>query len=195
MINNADIQKNKELDARRELRKIYEGRVIEVCQETFFFEGEIPFKADIILHPGAAVILPILDNGMLLLIKQWRRAAGEILIEAPAGVLEAGEPKIACAMRELQEETGYSAKTITPFGKILSAPGFCNEVLYLFLAEGLVENPLPKDEHEAIDLLVVSLKEALELIDSGEIWDAKTIVLILRYAKTLQNLKSDGVKF
>jgi ADP-ribose pyrophosphatase len=183
MINNADIQKDKELLSRKELRKIYEGRVIQVCQETFFFEGESPFKADIVLHPGAAVILPILDDGSLLLIKQWRRAVSEILIEAPAGVLEAGEPKIACAMRELQEETGYSAQKMIPLGRVLSAPGFCNEVLYLFLAEGLVENPLPKDEHEAIDLMAISLQDALAMIDSGEICDAKTIVLIFRYAR------------
>jgi len=179
----AEDQKNKEVHSKRELRQIHQGRIINVCQETFFFEGEKPFKTDLIVHPGAAVILPILDDGTLLLIRQWRRAVGEILIEAPAGVIEVGEPKIECAMRELQEETGYSAERLTSMGRILSAPGFCSETLYLFLAEGLAKNPLPKDEHEAIDLMPLFLEEALAMIESGEICDAKTIVLILRYAK------------
>ncbi len=184
-MNYAEGQKNKELQCKRELRQIHQGRIIEVNQETFHFEGEKPFKADIVFHPGAAVILPVMDDGRVLLIKQWRRAVEEILIEAPAGVLETGEPKSACAMRELQEETGYSAKKLTFMGRIVSAPGFCSEILYLFLAEGLIPNPLPKDEHEAIDLMPLSLKEALAMVESGEISDGKTIVLILRYARML----------
>ncbi len=174
-------QKLKELHSRRESQLIYEGRIITVRQETFFFEGEKPFKADLVLHPGAAVILPINAKGEFVLIKQWRRAAGEILIEAPAGTLEPGEPTIECALRELREETGYAAKTLTQIGKIYSAPGFCSEILHLFTAEGLIEDPLPKDEHEEIDLFVVSPERAVDMIKTGEICDGKTIVLILRY--------------
>ncbi|MBS3904144.1 MAG: NUDIX hydrolase [Simkania sp.] len=178
-------QKHKELRSQKTSQLFYEGRVITVCQETFFFEGEQPFKTDLILHPGAATVLPIDDRGELLLIKQWRRASGDILIEAPAGILETHETVAECAMRELREETGFAATTLTQIGKIYTAPGFCNEVLHLFIAEGLVEDPLPKDTHENIDLFSVSLTNALDMIETGVICDAKTIVLILRYARSL----------
>ncbi len=181
-MNLAEKQKNKELRCQKKSHKAYQGRFISVREDTYLFENEAPFTSDVVLHPGATVILPIQEDGKLLLIKQWRRTIQEILIEAPAGMLDPGEPIIECAMRELREETGYSAKKLTPMGKIWTAPGFCNEVLHLFLAEGLSKSPLPKDAHEAIDLFPVKLEDAIEMIESGEITDAKTTVLILRYS-------------
>jgi ADP-ribose pyrophosphatase len=86
----------------------------------------------------------------------------------------------------LQEETGYSAKNIEPIGKIYSAPGFCNEVLYLFIAKGLIHDPLPQDEHEGIDPFPLFIDQALKMVETGEICDAKTVVLLLRYASTLK---------
>lgn len=184
----AEKQKNSELHCKRESRLVHQGRILSVSQETFYLEGHSPHKADLVTHPGAAVILPIMDDGRVLLIKQWRRAVSEILIEAPAGTLDPGEPVAECAMRELQEETGYSAKCLDPIGKIYSAPGFSNEALYLFIAKGLIHNPLPPDEHEWIDPFPLFLDQALNMVESGEICDAKTVVLLLRYAKLLKAL-------
>jgi ADP-ribose pyrophosphatase len=154
-----------------------------VRQDVYQWEGEPPHACDLVLHPGAVAILPIAADGRLLLIRQWRRAVGEILIEIPAGILEKGEEAAACANRELQEETGFRAKTLVPIGSLYTAPGFCNEKIHLYLASDLEESPLPPDAHEAIDLHTVSLEEALDLIETNRIIDAKTIAAVLRYAR------------
>ena len=182
----AEQQKSREFHCKRENHLVHQGRIISVSQETYFIDGDKPFVADVVSHPGAAVILPIMDDGRILLIKQWRRAVAQILIEAPAGTLEMGEPAIECAMRELREETSYSANTIEPMGKIYSAPGFSSETLFLFVAKGLFHAPLPLDEHEAIDPFPLFIDQALKMVESGEICDAKTVVLLLRYREKMR---------
>jgi ADP-ribose pyrophosphatase len=161
---------------------VHKGRVISLRTDTLQKEGEKEKKWDIVIHPGAVVILPITKEGHLLLVKQWRRAAEKILIELPAGTLEEGEPPLECAKRELQEETGFRAEKWTALGGFFSAPGFCNEYLHLYLALDLTESYLEPDETEAIDLLSVDIKTALKMIEQNEICDAKTILGILRYA-------------
>ena len=96
---------------------------------------------EVVTHPGAAAILPIDEEGNLVLIKQWRHAVREILIEVPAGVLEKGEEPIICAQRELQEETGYKAHKLSPLGGFFTASGFCNEYIFLFLAKDFRKLP------------------------------------------------------
>lgn len=170
-------QKDLEKKLHTETVVVYQGRIVNLQLE-ILSSGK---KFEIVKHGGAVVILPILPDGKLLLVQQWRRAVNEITIELPAGTLEKEEEPLVCAQRELREETGYRAKNITSLGGFYSAPGFCDEYLHLFVAEDLEHDPLPSDDGEMIDLLTVSKEEAKNLIETNQIHDAKTIVGILRY--------------
>jgi ADP-ribose pyrophosphatase len=174
-----------EKQAKVQSKLIYQGHTLSLRVDTFSVSGEPPRNWDIIQHPGAVTVLPINDQGELLLVKQWRRAAEKILIELPAGGLEIGESPQACAQRELQEETGFKAADLISLGGFYSAPGFCTEYLHFFLARNLSPSTLPSDDGEGIDLLVVSLDNALKMIDNGTICDLKTIAGIFRYQRWL----------
>lgn len=174
------IQRDKERENLVDSRWVYRGRIINLRLDTYQLDHKTKI-AEIIQHPGAVAIVPIDPKGRLLLVQQWRRAAGEIMIEIPAGTLEEKEQPDACAFRELQEETGFAAKTLIPLGGFFSAPGFCSEYLHLFLAKDLYPSPLPPDDDEMIDLLPVTLPEAIRLIEENKIRDVKTIAGILRY--------------
>jgi ADP-ribose pyrophosphatase len=144
---------------------------------------------DLVTHPGAVVIVPVTEQGEILLIEQWRRAAKQILLELPAGTRDQGEDIGTCAQRELREETGYRARKWVPLGGFFSAPGFCTEYLHLFIGKDLVLDPLPHDEDEAIDLCRYPLEETLKMIESGAICDAKTIAGLFRYDRWLKTQK------
>jgi len=161
----------------------YQGRLISVQSEWIQDENNHVHKYDIVLHPGAVVIIPIHHDGQIHLIKQWRRAAATILVELPAGTLEPGEEPLLCAQRELQEEIGYKAKKMTSLGGFFTAPGFCNEYLHLFLAEELLPSSLQGDDSEKIDPCLLSLEKSLDWIETGRIQDAKTICGIYRYLR------------
>jgi ADP-ribose pyrophosphatase len=163
-------------------QEIYKGRTITVRTDTLQ-KGEKTLKWDIVVHPGAVVLVPVTANQELVFVKQWRRALEKQMIELPAGTLEHQEPAADCAQRELREETGYRAGQIIPMGGFYSAPGFCTEYLHLFLALDLIPDPLPADDDEGIDLLLLSLDQVDEMIESGEICDAKTIAGVHRYAQ------------
>lgn len=174
------IQRDKERDGLVDTQWIYKGRIVQLKLETYQWDHHTKV-AEIVHHPGAVVILPIDPEGRILLVQQWRRAAQEILIELPAGTLEKNEDPVTCAKRELQEETGFSAKKIKSLGGFFSAPGFCDEYLHLFLAEDLYPSPLPPDDDEMIDLLPLTMNEAKKMIEQNKIRDAKTIAGLLRY--------------
>lgn len=159
----------------------YKGKLISVRSDRIQDSQGRVHQYDIVLHPGAAVMIPIHEGGKIHLVKQWRRASQEILIELPAGTLENNENPLHCAQRELQEEIGYKAKKMTSLGGFFTAPGFCNEYLHLFLAEELIESPLIGDDSDKIDPCLLSLEEALDWIEQGKIKDAKTICGIYRY--------------
>ncbi len=180
-------QKALEATAKVDSNEVYRGVLFSVKQDILHFEELPPHQWDTIIHPGAVAIIPVTKDGNLLLIQQWRRAVEKIIYEIPAGTLDKGEAPLICAQRELQEETGFKATTLTPLGGFYSAPGFCTEYLHLFVASGLSPSPLAGDDHEAIDVLEVPLKNALEMIDSNVIDDAKTITGILRYERWARN--------
>jgi ADP-ribose pyrophosphatase len=150
-------------------------------QEVTIKKPDGEYTRTIVKHPGAVVIVAIDENGKLILERQWRYAAGKIILELPAGTLDKDEDPQDCAQRELQEETGYKAAKIRKIGGFYSAPGFCSEYLSLFLAEDLQPSPLPPDAHEDIETVRLTLDEAVELIKNGTIYDAKTIAGILQY--------------
>ncbi|HHT90318.1 MAG: NUDIX hydrolase [Bacillota bacterium] len=133
-------------------------------------------------HPGAAATL-VVQDGRVLLVEQYRPAAGRHMLELPAGTIDRSEPPIDCAQRELQEETGYTAEHWEPLGHLYPTPGYTNEILYLFLASGLEKGEQHLDEGEDIRVRWVPLSEVEELIDHGGINDAKTIIAVLKYIR------------
>jgi ADP-ribose pyrophosphatase len=167
--------------------KLYEGRVITLCRDTYLNPEGQPRHWDVVVHPGAVVLIPITPEQKLLFVKQWRRPIDKITLELPAGTLEKHEQPLLCAQRELQEETGYRAQEIIPLGGFYSAPGFCSEYLHLFLALNLEEAPLVSDdEEEEIDLVSLSFDEVAEWIEEQKIEDVKSIAGFYRYAKWLK---------
>jgi ADP-ribose pyrophosphatase len=135
----------------------------------------------VIVHPGAAVILPLLDDGSVVLIRNRRIATGQTLLELPAGTLEPPEPPIECARRELEEETGYRAARLVELLRFYSAPGFCNELLHAFVATGLTPGRTALEAGEQIETEPQPFEDALRAIRDGRIIDAKTIATLLYY--------------
>lgn len=179
-MNNAEQKRAQEKAAKKETRFIHHGKVLTIRQDILEYDGHT-HQFEIIQHPGAVAILPLLDANTVILVSQWRRAAGDILLEIPAGTLEKEEDPFLCAQRELQEEIGYYARSLTPFGGFYTAPGFCTEYIHLFLGKDLEEKKLEAEDDEGIDVVSLSLDKALSLIESKKIIDAKTIAALYQY--------------
>jgi ADP-ribose pyrophosphatase len=156
---------------------LYKGKVFDhQVDEIQYDSGNKAFR-EIAIHPGGAVVVPIKDDGKIILVKQFRYPLQKKLIEFPAGKLEIGEDPLVCATRELEEETGYKAKKIKKLGEIYTAPGYCTEILYIYSATGLTVGNYNREEGEqGMEILDLSIAEIEAMIISGEINDAKTIV-------------------
>lgn len=141
---------------------------------------------EMVRHPGGAAALPVLADGRVILIRQFRPAAGGMVWEIPAGRLECGEDPADCIRRELEEEIGYRPGEVEPLCSTLSAIGFCNERIYLYLARQLTPVPAAPEEDEFIEPVVMTLDEALDLLDQGAIVDAKTQLALLLAARRFQ---------
>jgi ADP-ribose pyrophosphatase len=150
-----------------------------VSQKVQLPDGKIIEKG-FLNHPGAVAIVPLVENGDVILINQYRTPIGGMLLEIPAGTLEHGEDPRHCAERELQEEIGYFPGTLTQLGEFFVAPGVSNEKMYLFVASNLRPSQLEGDIDEVIELRQMPLEDARALIATGEIHDAKTIIGLLR---------------
>ncbi len=142
------------------------------------------YVRETVQHPGAVVILPILDDARVCLIRNYRVAVAQTLIELPAGTLEPGEDPAVTARRELEEETGYRARRIEPLLAFYMSPGILNERMHAYLATGLTKGPAAPEAGEEIEPLVVTWDEATGMARSGEIQDAKTLVALLYYEKS-----------
>lgn len=166
-----------------DVERIYSGRLfdLDVCQVRLG-NGKA-HKREIIRHPGATAIVAVDSEGKLLLVRQYRVASDSVMWEIPAGTRDGDEPPDECAIRELQEETGYKPGKLESLGAFYVAPGYTTEYIYLFLATDLTESSLPGDDDENIQLERLTLAEALAMIERGEIVDAKTIIGLLRYAR------------
>ncbi len=137
---------------------------------------------EVALHNGGAVVVPITDQGKIVFVRQYRYPLNEWLLELPAGKLDKGEDPLKCAARELEEETGYTANKIIKLGRICTTPGFCTEILHLYLATGLTEGEHKREEGEqGMEVFQYSIDETTKLINDGKIIDAKTICGINLY--------------
>jgi ADP-ribose pyrophosphatase len=166
--------------------QVHSGRVFDLRVEEVELPGGRRTKLDLIRHPGAAVVLPLLDTGDVALVRQYRHAAGgEWLLEVPAGTLERGEEPAACAERECAEEAGYRPRTLVPLGFLWTTPGFTDEKIWVFLGRDLEPAPRALDEDENLSVEQLPLAEALRLALSGGIDDGKSIVALTRAAAYL----------
>ncbi len=147
----------------------------------------------VIRHPGAAAVVPFLSDREVLLIRQYRYAAGGVIWEVPAGKLDPGEDPLACAGRELAEETGYRAGRIEPLAGVLTTPGFTDEVIHLFAAFDLEPVGQTLQADEVIELCPMPLERALELVWSGELRDAKSALALIHAARRIGALGALGV--
>jgi ADP-ribose pyrophosphatase len=162
---------------------VFSGRVLDVAVEKHQMPDGRQSSFEIIRHPGGAAVLPILPDGRVLLIRQYRPAIGTMLYEIPAGRLEPGETAQDCAGRELIEEAGFAAAQLMPLGGFWSTPGFCDEYIHLFLGRELVAGEQNLEPDELIELCPMALADALHKIDGGEIQDSKTLMALLLYQK------------
>ncbi len=167
--------------------RIYSGRVVNLeVSEVELPDGKHQ-KREIIRHVGASAVVALDDDNRLLLVRQYRVAADKVMLEIPAGLLNPAEDPMAAAVREFQEETGYKPTNIQPLGGFHTAPGYTTEYIHLYFATGLVESRLTGDEDEFIEVERLTFDEAMSLINTGEITDAKTIIALLLVAQRLGN--------
>ncbi|MCM3735931.1 NUDIX hydrolase [Bacillus cytotoxicus] len=159
---------------------IFAGRVIKVRVDEVVLPNGETSKREIVNHPGAVAIIVITDDGKIVLVEQYRKAMEKALVEIPAGKLEQGEKPEVTAIRELEEETGYICDNMELITSFYTSPGFADEIVYVYEATGLKkkEDKADLDEDEFVELMEVSLEEALQLIKEQRIHDAKTMFAI-----------------
>jgi len=168
-------------------RRVYAGNVVRLDVDTVRFPDGSTGELEIIRHPGAAAVVPCASDPAgrdptILMIRQFRHAAGGPLWEIPAGTLAPGEAPEMCARRELREETGVAAERIERLASIYTTPGFTDEVIHLFWAQGLTPGESARERDEFIEVVPQPLSQVLTGIREGEIRDAKTVVAILYMA-------------
>ncbi|OQW56886.1 MAG: ADP-ribose pyrophosphatase [Nitrospira sp. ST-bin4] len=168
-------------------RNIYTGKVVTLNIDTVTLPNGATIDLETIRHPGAAAVVPVKDDGTVVLIRQFRHAAGGFIYEIPAGKLQPGEDPLHCASRELEEEVGYRAASFELLTSIFTAPGFADEVIHVYKATGLTKGRQQLDPDEVLDIIEMPLAEAVNKIEDGTIRDAKTIVgLQAVYLRTYQ---------
>jgi ADP-ribose pyrophosphatase len=167
-----------------EKQLIYKGKKVQL--EVHRLENEETNREvtrEVVVHPGAVVVLPVMEDGRVLMIRNHRYSIQQVLIELPAGTLEKGEDPMNCAGRELLEETGYLANKLQRIGSFFSSPGILTEKLYAFAAYHLEKKVSALEEDEEIEIMPVLFDDALKMIDTAEIIDGKTIATLLMYER------------
>lgn len=171
-------------------KEVYQGVIFNITSDEVEIKGNV-YRRDVVHHSGGVGILAIRQN-QVLLVSQYRYAIQKSTYEIPAGKLEQGEDPYTCGMRELEEESGYTTKTLHSLCELYSTPGFCNEKIYLYWTNQLqkVEHPLHMDEDEEIEIAWYTIDEALKMVHTGVIQDAKTMIAI-QFAKLTLDHQSD----
>lgn len=160
--------------------KIFDGCIISVFKDTVTLPDGKTATREVVRHRGATCVVPITDEGEILAVRQYRYAIGQVTLEIPAGKLDPSESPESCALRELAEETGMTAKRLISLGKTYTSVGFCDEVIHMYAATGLTPHDLTPDEDEFLTLAAIPKETFREMILSGEITDAKTIAAVLK---------------
>ena len=162
---------------------VYDGVLLHVQQDTVKLPNGHETIREWVRHPGASAVLPILPGGDIVLVKQYRYPVGKVTLEVPAGKLDKNEDPINCAIRELEEETGFVADKIKKLTTIATTVGFSDEVIHLYVAEDLSAGKFNPDDDEFINVVKMPFAEALKKIETGEIFDVKTIISILMHER------------
>ena len=157
-------------------KSIYTGIVINLNIDTVTLPNGLTVDLEVVRHPGAAAVVPLKDDGTVILIRQFRHAAGGFIYEIPAGKLYPGEDPRVCAARELEEEIGYRAGRLDLLSSIFTAPGFTDEVIHIYRATELTAGRQHLDRDEVLEVIEMPLSEAIRMIETGAIRDAKSIV-------------------
>ena len=165
---------------------LYTGKVFSLQRDTVIEPGGVRAERDIIVHPGSVVVLPIFEDGRVLLIRQYRHSVGEFLWELVAGRKEPNETPAVGARRELLEETGYTAKRLRKLCRVIPTPGFVNEWMWIYAAEQLVLGPAQPEEDEKITPRKFTWKQVDSMIERGTLHDAKSIVGLLYFLRYAQ---------
>ena len=160
---------------------VFEGRVFRLVRKIVKLPNGKTSTRDLIVHPGAAAMIPIDAEGRILMVRQFRKAAGKEMIELPAGTLDPGESVRACVQRELQEEIGFKAKKLRRLISYYPAAGYTTEVIHIFVAKDLVPSQQDADSDEFLEVVPMRLEKILDGIRRGKINDSKTIIGILYY--------------
>ena len=169
---------------------LFTSRVFKVVKKFITGRSGKQLERHIVVHPGAVAVLPILNDGRIVMIRQHRVAVDAELIELPAGTLEPNESPVSTARRELIEETGYTAKNVSQITSFYTSPGFMREEMFLFKATDLIPGPTDMEDGEKIVTVIATLEEAMAMIARGEIKDAKTIIGLYWYNNQLRNSKN-----
>jgi ADP-ribose pyrophosphatase len=161
------------------MKTVYTGPVFSIESGTLSEPGGVRARRDIIRHSGSVAVLPVHDDGRVILIRQYRCAYAKQVIELPAGRIDKGETPLQAAKRELREEVGLGARRWERLLKILPSPGFCDETVTIYRAQGFFASLAEPDPDERIEILTMPRREALRLLEAGRIEDAKTVVALL----------------
>lgn len=163
----------------KDTRELYQSRVFTLCEDILEFPDGHQSQFSYLKHPGACVMIPLMDDDTVLLIKQYRHAIGRYIWEFPAGTINGGEAPLACAHRELIEETGFSAAKMEDWGEIYPIPSYSTESIHVFKATELSPAAQNLDEDEILSVHKVTIRRALEMAQTGGIIDSKTLACLL----------------
>lgn len=169
-----------------ESQEVFTGAVFAVTRDRVREDAGLEITREVVQHPGGAGGVPLFADGRIALVRQYRHPARRELLEIPAGKLDANETPEACAAREIEEELGVRVGHVEKLAEFYSTPGFCAEKLYVYLATELTPSVQKLDHDEAVEIVYLSLDEAWQLVERGEIEDAKTIIALML---TRQKLK------
>jgi len=161
-------------------KQIFDGKIIDLYVEDVQLPNGKTSKREVVKHPGAVAVIAVTNEGKIVLVRQYRKAMNRVLIEIPAGKLEKGESPVKTARRELEEETGYRCETMHHLISFYTSPGFADELVHIYIAENLskLEETAALDEDEFVEVLEVTLDEAIKLVNEQQIYDAKTAYAI-----------------